>query len=105
MERFRTEKVVLPVLWIALLLMPCSFAQETTAGVQGTVKDSTGALIPQATVEVASPSLIGTKRLATTQGYYRFANLPPGVYTLTVAATGFRTYKEDNIQLEVGHLP
>ena len=37
-------------------------------------------------------------------GYYRFANLPPGNYTITVAASGFETAKRDLI-LEVGHLP
>jgi hypothetical protein len=87
------------------LVVPGLFAQETTAGLQGTVKDPSGAIIPKATVEVTSPALIGAKRAETDQGYFRFANLPPGVYTLTVTVAGFRTYKQDNIDLQVGHLP
>jgi len=97
--------LILPVLLIALTLLPNAFSQETTAGLQGTVKDSSGAVMGRATVEVTSPALIGIKKLETDQGYYRFANLPPGTYTLTVTATGFRTYKQENIDLQVGHLP
>ena len=97
-----------PVLVIltALLIASLAFGQETSAGLQGTVKDPTGALVVKAQVEVASPALIGTKKAETDQGgYYRFANLPPGLYTLTVTAAGFRTFKQERIPLEVGHLP
>jgi hypothetical protein len=94
------------VAMVALLICSCVFAQETTAGLQGTVKDSSGAVMPKASVEVTGSSLIGTKKADTDQiGYYRFANLPPGNYTLTVKATGFRSHKQENIVLEVGHLP
>src|SRR5258708_29079808 len=90
---------------LVALAVPALFAQETTAGIQGTVKDPSGAILSKATVEVTSPALIGTKRSDTDQGYYRFVNLPPGSYTLTVTASGFRTYKQANINLEVGHVP
>lgn len=69
------------------------------------MKDSSGAVIPKASVEVTSPALIGEKKVETDQaGYYRFANLPPGTYVITVAVTGFRTTKQQ-LDLEVGHLP
>src|SRR3982074_1492498 len=90
---------------LVALAAPALFAQETTAGIQGTVKDPSGAIINKASVEVTSSALIGIKRAETDQGYYRFANLPPGTYTLTVTAPGFRTYKQDNLNLEVGHVP
>src|SRR6266481_5110055 len=97
---------VLLVCALAWTMMPAAFAQETTAGVQGYVKDQTGAVIAGATVEVLSPALIGEKKLQTDQsGYYRFANLPPGTYTLVVTAPGFRTYKLENITLATGRLP
>src|SRR5262249_15119193 len=68
--------------------------------------DASGGAIVRATVEVSSPALIGIKRADTDQvGYYRFANLPPGKYGLSVKATGFRAYKLENIDLQVGHLP
>ncbi len=106
MFRTRTRRwLLLPIVLIALAIVPGVFAQETTAGLQGSVKDSSGAMIPKASVEVSSPALIGIKSMETDQGYFRFANLPPGVYTLTVSAAGFRTVKQQNIVLEVGHLP
>src|SRR5260370_1038693 len=95
--------VFLPAL---ALMSPVTVAQETEAGMQGYVKDQSGAAIPQAAVEVSSPSLIGVKEEATNSvGFYRFANLPPGVYTLTVKVARFRTYKQSHITLDVGALP
>src|SRR2546423_988717 len=96
--------VLLP---LAMLIFAASIlAQETTAGLQGTVKDSSGAVIKSAQVTVMADRLLGQKSAKTDgNGYYRFANLPPGTYTITVAAEGFSTAKNQGIVLEVGHLP
>src|SRR5207247_116557 len=51
----------------ALLIASLAFGQETSAGLQGTVKDPTGALVVKAQVEVASPALIGIKKAETDQ--------------------------------------
>ena len=99
------NRVLLQLILVALVLLPSAFAQETTAGLQGMLKDPSGAVIAHATVEVTSPALIGNKKVETDQrGYFRFANLPPGTYTVTAIAQGFRTYKQ-TIELLVGHLP
>ena len=90
---------------LTLLGVSSMFAQETTAGLEGTVKDSTGAVIPKVTVEVTSPALIGSKKEVTEQGHFRFSNLPPGVYAITAASQGFRTAKVANVELLVGHVP
>ena len=42
------KRLLLHLLPIALAIMPNLFAQETTAGLQGTVKDPSGAIIPKA---------------------------------------------------------
>lgn len=89
-----------------LLVAANLFAQETTAGLQGTVKDPSGAVVVKANVSLTGSSLTGTKEAETDgRGYYRFANLPPGSYTVTVTAKGFSTYKRDGLTLDVGHLP
>ncbi len=107
--RVRNSKRLLLAVLLALvagLVVNAAFAQETTAGLQGTVKDPTGAVIAKATVEVSSPTLIGVKKMETDpSGNYRFANLPPGTYTLVVTAPNFRSYKQENIELATGHLP
>ncbi len=92
---------------IALLLSGVAiYAQETTGGLQGTVKDASGAVIGGAHVVVKSPALAGDKSLDTdSTGYYRFANLPPGVYSIQVSSKNFKTVKREGVNLEVGHLP
>jgi hypothetical protein len=81
-------------------------AQETTGALQGTIKDASGAVVPGATVTVTTPALIGSKVLTTdSSGYFHFANLPPGTYTIVVSTKGFDTLKRDNVTVEVGHVP
>jgi hypothetical protein len=94
----------------ALLAMALSvtllFAQETTGGLQGTVKDPSGAVVAGAHVEVTGSTLVGQKALNTdSSGYYRFANLPPGTYSISVAAKNFKNVRREGLVLEVGHLP
>lgn len=102
------KRYAIPVLCcvLALLLVSTAFSQETTAGIQGTVKDPSGAVVTGATVGITGSGLIG-KKTATTDagGYFRFANLSPGIYALTVSAPNFRGYKQDGIELSTGRLP
>jgi hypothetical protein len=89
-----------------LLLVSGLFAQETTGGLQGTIKDPTGAVVPGAKIVLTAPTLVGAKEATTdANGYYRFANLPPGSYALTATGKGFTTLKRDGVTIEVGHLP
>ena len=70
------------VLVVVAVSIPATFAQETTTGVQGYVRDQTGAVFSNAKVEISSPSLIGTRKAETdSTGFYRFVTLPPGDYT------------------------
>jgi outer membrane receptor protein involved in Fe transport len=98
--------------WIALvatfslLLAGTLLAQETTGGLTGAVKDPSGAVVPGAKVVVTAPSLVGSKQFTTdAAGNYRFSNLPPDTYTVTVTAKGFATVKREGVTIEVGHLP
>jgi hypothetical protein len=98
--------VALLVSLVALLLLSAAVAQETTAGIQGYVRDQSGAVVPKAKVEINSPALIGSRTVETDSGgFYRFASLPPGTYSITVSAVGFRVYKQSGIDLQVGRLP
>src|SRR5262245_18828673 len=74
------------------------FAQSAIAGV---VKDASGAVLPGVTVEVASPSLIGGVRSATTDGagQYNIVDLRPGEYAVTFTLAGFRTVRREGIKL------
>jgi hypothetical protein len=98
-------RILIPVFVLALLVAG-AFAQETTGGMQGVVRDPSGAVVANAHVELVGSSLVGKKESQTdSAGYYRFANLPPGTYTLKITAQGFSTAKREGLTLEVGHLP
>src|SRR5688572_31215756 len=74
----------LAVLGFVLLLPALAQAQAT---ISGTVRDSSGAVLPGVTVEAASGALIEKVRTAVTDstGQYRITELPPGTYTVTFA--------------------
>jgi carboxypeptidase family protein len=106
----RFSRFVKPFVFLATAAMVLSgmslFAQETTGGLQGTVKDASGAVVSNAHVVVRGSTLAGDKALDTeSTGYYRFANLPPGVYSIEVSAKGFKTVKRAGLRIEIGHLP
>jgi hypothetical protein len=62
-----------------LPLVPRAFAQETTAGLQGVIKDPSGGTVANATIEVTGPALIGSRKVQTdATGNYRITALPPG---------------------------
>jgi hypothetical protein len=106
MVKYAAKWFLLPLALIALSTAPSAIAQETTAGIQGVVRDPTGGVVAGATVEVSSPALIGTRKVQTDDGgNYRLAALPPGAYTVTVTAKGFRTSRQPNLDLAVGRMP
>ena len=84
---------------LALVLLPTlAFAQAT---ITGTVRDTSGAVLPGVTVEASSPALIEKVRTVVTDGtgQYRIVDLRPGVYSVTVTLPGFNTFKRDGIEL------
>lgn len=77
---------------LSLALTP-ALAQSDTSQLSGTVRDTTGALVPGATVTVKNEDS-GFQRQAITNdsGYYVVSNLPPGQYTVTVELSGFKRF-------------
>jgi hypothetical protein len=79
------------------LLLQDSVAQSSNSGtINGSVTDSTGAVVPGATVSILNP-VSGYSRSATTDasGNYTFPNLPFNPYHLMVKATGFSPSAQD----------
>jgi Carboxypeptidase regulatory-like domain len=94
------------VVAFTFLLLCCTRmvrGQELAATLNGTVTDSTGAVIPRATVSVAESGVNGSTRTVQTnaQGNYTVTNLAPGSYTVTVTADGFKTYAATDVTLFV----
>lgn len=88
-------------LFAALALLLCGqslFAQTSRGAVSGLVADSTGAVIPNATVTLTN-QLTGVSRTATSngEGLYRFDAVDLGVYTVKLTATGFAPLSKNNV--------
>jgi hypothetical protein len=84
---------------VAVLVLPA--AVHAQASIAGVVRDSSGAVLPGATVEASSPALLEKVRSTVTgeTGQYRIENLRPGLYTVTFSLTGFSVVKREGIEL------
>ncbi|HEX8068648.1 MAG TPA: TonB-dependent receptor [Pyrinomonadaceae bacterium] len=98
-----TPPTPLRAVMCALCLLACAAAAQAQfkAGIQGTVTDATGAVVPAATVTLTSKE---TNKAQTTtssaEGFYRFDQLAPGDYTLTVEKTGFKKQVLESVRVE-----
>ena len=104
MSRGRRAKTVLSVVIAMGLLVPFALLAQIvpTATLTGSVTDPTGAVVPSATVQIVNTATQVTKEAATdTQGRFLFSFLQPGSYQLNVSATGFNTYHQTGITLNV----
>lgn len=78
--------------------------QAQTAGegtITGTVTDSTGAVVSNATVLATDAATkISTKTTTSSAGLYTIAPLPVGTYSLTITANGFKTLSQENLVVD-----
>lgn len=85
------------------LLCRSAAAQVTTARLEGVVKDQTEAVVPGVAVVATQTGTNLTFETATNEiGFYLFAKLPPGTYTVTAELAGFKRSVNQGIRLEVG---
>jgi len=82
-----------------------SAAAQTTSTIEGTVKDSSDAVIAGATIKVSGNSL-STERTTTSNssGTFRVTALPAGTYTVVASQPGFATRSFDNVELTVNRV-
>ena len=75
-----------------------SASAQFRAGVQGTVTDASGAVVPNAAVTLTNnENSQDQTTVASDDGFYRFAGLPPGTYTLSAELQGFKKQVLENI--------
>jgi hypothetical protein len=95
----RNARRAIPVL-ILLLALPAIGRAQTTGSLVGRVTDTSGGVLPGATVEVRSLSLQGVRSTTTdTSGNYRLALLPPGTYAVTFNLASFTARTIENVRV------
>jgi len=99
---------MLPLCTLVLLLLvattPFLVGQAAgNASLQGSIVDQTGAVIPDAAITLINAATsVNRTAVSDTKGQYSFPNTAVGTYNLTVTKSGFQTYTQTGIVLEVG---
>ena len=79
-------------LLVVMALLGAGPSLATAQSLAGTVRDTSGAVLPGVTIEASSPALITKVRTGVTDetGQYRIPDLPPGTYKVTLHAARLR---------------
>ncbi len=86
-----------------LILSIAVIAQLPTSTLNGTITDPQGAAVASAKVTITNEATSVSREITTdAQGFYTFANLVPGLYTLKVESPSFAAAEVKDIRLEVG---
>ena len=102
MRSFATRRVF--QILLALLLFAASLhAQNFRGGINGTVADPSGAVVPGAAVEAVNASTgVSWKAVTSSGGEFAFAGMPIGTYNITVTTVGFKTEKVEGVPVSAG---
>src|SRR6476469_7038458 len=100
MHRFTSIRTLVLGFLCVLVFTSLSLAQFR-AGVQGTVADASGGAIAGATVTLLNNETQETQTTQTSDaGFYHFASLAPGTYTITVEQSGFKKRVVNNVKVD-----
>ncbi len=89
------------LLAVLLSLFAVSAYAQFKASVQGTVMDPQGTAVPGAKVTVTNQDTgVVRDTVASAEGFYRISELPPGKYTVTVEAAGFKKSTSKDVAVE-----
>jgi hypothetical protein len=103
-KRIVTRQARLSVLLPTALILSCSaaHAQLTTADILGTVSDSSGAVVPNASVTLRNLETNDAHMMQSNgSGDYNFTLLPAGHYSASVKANGFQAWVTRDLAVEV----
>src|SRR3954454_4776404 len=96
------RKSALVRLVLSLVATSTLFAQIRSATITGTVKDASGAVVPEADVTVTQEENgIATAIKTTAAGVFTAPYLPAGTYSVAVSQPGFVAYKKSGVPVAV----
>jgi len=87
-----------------LVVLPATVLGQTfRGGINGSVTDQSGAVVPGASVEATDTATNSAhKTISSSAGEYSFQDLPLGVYTVSVTASGFKSEKISAVPVKAG---
>ncbi len=93
----------LALLVVAVMVISCGrLTASVTASISGTVTDPSGAIVPHCAVKATNVETgVSTTQTTNAQGFYSFPSLALGKYSIKVEQTGFKTYFETGVVLDV----
>ena len=101
-RRVRRSLTVWLAFFVVLLTASTAAMAQDNATINGTVVDSTGAVVPNAAITLTNPATGQVRESVTnTSGAYRFANVGVGSYTLSASVSGFQKYTKTDIVVDV----
>src|SRR5262245_9617384 len=96
------RSVLLSLLLCLTLALPAR-AQFESGSVVGTVRDTTGGVVADATVTLLSPDTgVEVKRPSAADGTFEFVTVKPGIYVVSTEKSGLAVALVDNVQVQVG---
>jgi hypothetical protein len=79
------------------------FGQALNGSLSGNIVDESGALVPGADVSITNNSSQDVRRTVTnSEGFFTFASVPPGTYTVRAQLSGFKTAELTGVEIRVG---
>ena len=94
---------VLIALIAVVLVATCAVAQSAQGSLEGTVADSTGAVVPSVDLKLTNEATGQSLTAASNEaGYFRFPVVPVGTYDLTAESKTFANYTQKGVQVTVG---
>ncbi len=96
-------RVFVSALLMSIAAASTAFAQFETASVVGTIRDTSGAVVPGAKVTLTNTATgVSTTRTSTGDGTYEFVTVKSGIYIVTGELSGFSMALVENVQVQVG---
>lgn len=100
--KFSNGLVILLAALMALLVVSPAYSQQSSATVNGTVRDESGAVVEGATISLTNlDTAVSRNSVSNSTGNYAFIDVLPGSYSLKVAKTGFSTQTQQPVRLSV----
>ncbi len=105
MASARTLKRLFPLFLLLMMFKGVPALAQFSSGIEGTARDTSGAVLAGAKVTLTD-SRLGITKLTTTNdaGYFRIDSIGASTYTVEVQMPGFESWKQDHLALQVGEI-